>query len=141
MAAFSTNKPAQPEFSRDATSIIKLKSQVQLQQLSRVEESQSRAMNNIGGDESIIAFEDGSMMLADKLKIQVETASKQMPMTFHNSQNYAFAKADSRNDAKLLSEWVDDMIGKVFAETSSECFTLYEKFSQVFSLAISEMAR
>lgn len=59
----------------------------------------------------------------------------------HNSQNINFKKADERSDAKMLSEWLDEMLATIYKGQIASYKELYYKLETVFNSVVSELSR
>lgn len=61
-------------------------------------------------------MDDGSILDIEKVKTLTDNCTKTYRLIVHDSQNIGFRKPDERKDVKILSEWLDEMINKVYTE-------------------------
>ncbi|EWS75710.1 hypothetical protein TTHERM_001094821 (macronuclear) [Tetrahymena thermophila SB210] len=134
MQLISNDEIALPKYEKEFPSIRREK---YLESLKQEQKNQFSGQKN----PFLIQLEDGSILDIEKVKNMTDSLQKSHRLVYHNSQNSQFKKPDERKDTKILSEWLDNMINKVYNEQITSYYDFYEKFELIFDGIISEISR
>ncbi|KAL4426600.1 hypothetical protein ABPG74_009292 [Tetrahymena malaccensis] len=134
MQLISNDELALPKYEKEFPSIRREK---YLESLKQEQKNQFSGQKN----PFLIQLEDGSILDIEKVKNMTDSLQKSHRLIYHNSQNSQFKKPDERKDTKILSEWLDSMINKVYNEQITSYYDFYEKFELIFDGIISEISR
>ncbi|KAL4465737.1 hypothetical protein ABPG72_015138 [Tetrahymena utriculariae] len=134
MQLISNDELALPKYEKEFPSIRREK---YLESLKQDQKNQYSGQKN----PFLIQLDDGSILDIEKVKNLTDSLQKSHRLVYHNSQNSQFKKPDERKDTKILSEWLDNMINKVYNQQITSYYDFYEKFELIFDGIISEISR